>query len=175
MKENWIYTNTDDNKARFLLGEKGDRTLTCIGINPSTAEPDKLDNTLTTVKRFSYDLGYDSWLMLNVYPQRSTNPNKLDETINHYYHLENLKQIESILLSSGIFDIWAAWGTNIKKRKYLLSCLNDIVSLTSKYSVKWYSIGIKSKEEGHPHHPLYLSKNLKIELFNINEYLERQK
>lgn len=175
MKGNWIYSNTDDNKARFLLGEKGDRTLICIGINPSTAEPDKLDNTLTTVKRFSYDLGYDSWLMLNVYPQRSTDSNKLDETINHNYHLGNLNQIESILLNSGVFDIWAAWGTNIKKRKYLLSCLNDIVSLTSKYSIKWYSIGRKSKEEGHPHHPLYLRKNLNLELFNINEYLKRQK
>lgn len=173
MKEKWIYSKTNDNKARFILGEKGDKTLICIGINPSTAKPDELDNTLKTVKRFSFDLGYDSWLMLNVYPQRYTNPNKLDKEINRGYHFENLKQIKS-LLNSGNFDIWAAWGTIIKKRKYLLSCLNDIVSITMKYSINWYTIGKKSKD-GHPHHPLYLNKKLKLDSFNINEYLKKQK
>jgi len=50
MKSHWLYSKTSDNKARFLLGEKGNKTLICIGINPSTAEPDNLDRTLTVVK-----------------------------------------------------------------------------------------------------------------------------
>ncbi|HMW07137.1 MAG TPA: DUF1643 domain-containing protein [Leptospiraceae bacterium] len=171
MKSNWIYSNTQGNKARFLLGEKGNKTLVCIGINPSIAEPEKLDNTLKVVKRFSKDLGYDSWLMLNVYPQRATNPNELDFEINMDYHRENLFQINKIL-KHGNYDIWAAWGTIIKKRKYLVSCLKDIYMITRKYSLKWNKIGRLSKE-GHPHHPLYLNRNLKLEQFDIDNYLNR--
>lgn len=172
MNDNWIYSKTKDNKARFLLGEKGSNTLICIGINPSTATPEKLDNTLSTVKRFSHDLGYDSWLMLNVYPQRATNPNDLDEVLNSKYHHQNLEQIESIL-KNGSCDIWAAWGTLIKKRKYLWGCLADIYQLTAKHSILWHTIGNKSKE-GHPHHPLYLNKDLKLDRFDIAEYMKKQ-
>ncbi len=173
MTTHWIYSKTSNNKARFLLGEKGNRTLICIGINPSTAEPDNLDRTLAVVKRFSRDLEYDSWLMLNVYPQRATYPNNLDIEINNDYHSENLKQIETFL-NTGKFDIWAAWGTNINKRKYLFQCLKDIVSITKKHSIKWHTIGGKSKE-GHPHHPLYLNKNSKLDSFDIDKYLILQK
>jgi hypothetical protein len=169
MTEKWIYTRTDDNKARFLLGEQGKNTLICIGINPSTAVPGKLDNTLTSVKRFSRDLHYDSWMMLNVYPQRATDPNNLHEEFDPSYHAENLKHIRAFL-RSGTFDIWAAWGTLIKKRKYLPECLNDIVSITKGRSIHWYTIG-KTTKAGHPHHPLYLSKSLGLSAFDINEYM----
>lgn len=170
MEQNWIYANTKDNKARFLLGEKGKKCLICIGINPSTANPDKLDNTLTTVRRFALALDYDSWLMLNVYPQRATNPNQLHTEMNVEYHKQNLKQMEAFL-KTGKYDMWAAWGTLIRKRKYLRACLKDIVDLSSKYSANWYIMGKQSKS-GHPHHPLYLSKDLKLKAFNVKEYME---
>ena len=170
MTEQWIYARTDDNKARFLLGEKGKKTLICIGINPSTAEPGKLDNTLTTVRRFSRDLGYDSWMMLNVYPQRATDPNALEREMDAEYHAENVQQIASYL-RSGTFDIWAAWGTIIMRRPYLLPCLNDIVAITRRRSVQWYTVGMPTKD-GHPHHPLYLRKTLGLQSFNIDRYLQ---
>lgn len=171
MNNNWVYSNTKDNKARFLLGEKGANTLICIGINPSTAIPGDLDPTLSTVKRFSSDLGYDSWLMLNVYPQRATNPKNIDMVLNNEFHNENMKQISSVL-KSGKHDIWAAWGASIIKRKYLFLCLNDIYHLTNKYSINWYSLGEKTKA-GHPHHPLYLKKTCKLDKFDIDTYIKK--
>ncbi len=47
---NWLYSNSTNNKERFLLGETGDNPLVCIGVNPSTAEPDQLDNTIRLLK-----------------------------------------------------------------------------------------------------------------------------
>jgi hypothetical protein len=169
----WIYSRTRDNKARFLLGEKGRRPLVCIGINPSTAEPERLDNTLSTVRRFASDLGYQGWLMLNVYPQRATDPGKLHGVMNLSYHRRNLHEIDSVFRGNrGRIDVWAAWGTIIGRRDYLSDCLIDLCGLFSRYEVRWLTIGERSIE-GHPHHPLYLRKESRPERFGINGYLKR--
>lgn len=55
----------------------GENPLVCFGINPSTAVPNALDPTLKRVRRFAAENGYDSWTMLNVYPQIATNPKTL--------------------------------------------------------------------------------------------------
>lgn len=169
----WVYKNTQDNKARFLLGESGSKRLICIGVNPSTAKPKDLDRTLTNVKRVSLEKGYDSWLMINLYPQRATYPDELHEEMAKKYHEENLRWIETEL-SSGENEIWAAWGTLIKKRKYLLNCCVDIFNITNNHKTKWYTIG-KISKHGHPHHPLYLKKGLPLEQFDVRNYLKSQK
>lgn len=55
---NWIYKHTKDNTSRFVLGEIGAKNLICIGINPSTATPESLDNTLKKVQKFASNKGY---------------------------------------------------------------------------------------------------------------------
>ena len=42
----WLYVPPFYSEYRFILGTRGKNPLICIGINPSTAEPDNLDNTL---------------------------------------------------------------------------------------------------------------------------------
>jgi len=58
MADNWLYEKNSDNSARYILGEAGKKPLVCIGINPSTTEPNNLDRTLTNVKRISELNGY---------------------------------------------------------------------------------------------------------------------
>ena len=58
---NWIYDTNEDNSARFTLGEYDtltSKTLICFGVNPSTASPEKLDNTLKKIKIISQNNGY---------------------------------------------------------------------------------------------------------------------
>ena len=39
---------------------------------------------------------------------------------------------------------------------------------------EWYTCGQRSKNGGHPHHPLYLRKDAKLDPFaDIEEYLQR--
>jgi hypothetical protein len=165
----WIYKNTEDNKARFVLGEHGEKILICIGINPSTAEPNNLDKTLTSVKKISANQGFDGWIMLNLYPQRATNPNDLDTSINKEYHRLNFHHIDLVLKANDCV-VWAAWGALIGKRPYLKTCLKDIADISRKYSIEWKTIGKKSID-GHPHHPLYLSHDLNLDSFDIEYYL----
>lgn len=167
----WIYKNNFDNSSRYVLGTVGKKPLVCFGINPSTAEPDNLDRTLESVDRLAKNNGFDSWIMLNVYPQRATDPNLLHKSINEELHNKNLNEIE-IILKKYKPVIWASWGTLIEKRDYLYSCLEDIVDLTKKYNCSWISIG-KISKHGHPHHPLYLKSTEQSEEFLIDEYLKR--
>ncbi len=69
------------------------------------------------------------------------------------------------------YDIWAAWGTLIEKRSYLLGCLKDLYEvLGSDY--RWFTIG-KRSVKGHPHHPLYLKKGLKLDEFDVSSYINK--
>lgn len=165
----WIYKKTDDNKARFVLGEPGENSLVCIGVNPSTATPDRLDNTLRTVKKLSVQHGFDGWIMLNLYPQRATNPNDMHEERNTSLHLENLRNAQDVF-TFGHTTIWAAWGAIVEKRRYLPGCVQAIAELAARYNADWKTIGARSKA-GHPHHPLYLNHSLPLEPFDIDGYL----
>lgn len=167
-KNKWIYKESYDSKNRFLLGTKGNRTLICCGVNPSVASPENLDPTMKIVDAFAKANGYDSYIMINLYPMRATNPNDMHETVDKNIMKENLEYIESIL-SNGNCDIWAAWGALIKARLYLKDCLQQIVDIADTYNCSWYTIGEKTKE-GHPHHPLYLNKQCSMERFDIHEY-----
>lgn len=171
-KRKWIYENSIDNKERFVLGIEGDNPLVCIGVNPSTATPEKLDNTLIRVENRAFSLGYDSWIMINLYPQRATNPNDLHKNPSHYIHGKNMEKIMNCF-NGGTPDIWAAWGTLIEKRPYLpyvLLCMYKVIEDVT-YGSKWFTIG-KRSAKGHPHHPLYLKNDLLMDSFNIVEYIK---
>lgn len=166
----WIYDRNKDNSARYTLGPKKDTYLFCFGINPSTASPEKLDNTVKSVERIAHRHDFESFVMLNIYPQRATDPNNLHKDIDSALHKENLFYIEKYFKENKQRNILAAWGTLIKKRPYLKSCLQDIYAVSKKYNCTWYSIGRQSKE-GHPHHPLYLSNSEQLKEFDIDTYI----
>ena len=172
----WLYVPDFYTEYRYILGTKGKNPLICIGINPSTAAPDCLDNTLKSVARIAEGNGYDSWIMFNVYAQRATRPDDMDRELNISLHRENMAAFEYILssaASSGAApSVWAAWGTIIEKRPYLKSCLLDMAAIGEKYGAQWLCAG-KCSSKGHPHHPLYLRKNEKTVKFDILSYLEK--
>jgi len=167
----WLYVPDFYSEYRYILGTRGKRPLICIGINPSTAEPDNLDNTLKSAERIALFNGFDSFIMYNVYAQRATDPDDMERSFNPYMHRENMKAFEYILsLSDTAPAVWAAWGTIIEKRDYLKDCVLDMIELGEKYGAEWYTAGKRSKLKGHPHHPLYLKKDSRLDPFDVRAY-----
>lgn len=166
----WYYEPGEYLPFRFLLGTVGAEPLVCVGINPGTAQPGALDNTLKSVERIAKGNGYDSWVMANVCAQRATNPNDIDKETDIYLHVENMLWLNTLLRDKPGATMWAAWGTLINKRAYLWELLGDMAAVCDQYDVGWVTFGDRSKD-GHPHHPLYLRKNSQPERFNIKEYL----
>ena len=169
--EKWIYAPNFYSEYRYILGTRGQNPLICIGINPSTAKPDDLDNTLKSVERIAKGNGFDSFIMFNVYAQRATDPDAMERECNPRLHQENLEAFRYVLSISRAPAVWAAWGTIIEKREYLPACVRDMVEAGQRRGAAWYCAGKVSKK-GHPHHPLYLRKDEKLKPFDINAYLD---
>lgn len=166
----WLYVPDYYCEYRYILGTKGDNQLICIGINPSTAAPDDLDNTLKSVERIALNNGYDSFIMFNVYAQRATNPDDMEYSFNEFLHAENMKAFEYVLkLSKSTPAIWAAWGNIIEKRDYLSRCVLTMAEIGKRYSANWFTAG-KISKKGHPHHPLYLKSDTVLDSFDIDNY-----
>ena len=169
--DKWLYAPNFYSEYRYILGTRGKNPLICIGINPSTAEPDNLDNTLKSVERIALGNGFDSFIMFNVYAQRATDPDAMEKQCNLALHKENLEAFRYVLSISEKPAVWAAWGAIIEKRGYLADCVRDMVAAGQAYGASWYCAGAITKK-GHPHHPLYLRKDEKIKPFDVKAYLE---
>ena len=169
--EKWLYAPNFYGDYRYILGTRGKNPLICIGINPSTAHPGDLDNTLKSVERIALGNGFDSFIMFNVYAQRATDPDAMEKQCNLLLHKENMAAFRYILSISESPCVWAAWGTIIEKRAYLADCLRDMIAIGEELGATWYCAGAVSKK-GHPHHPLYLRKDEKIKPFDVKAYLE---
>lgn len=169
--EKWLYVPNTYQEYRYLLGTRGKKPLICIGVNPSTAVPGDLDNTLKSVERVALHNGYDSFIMCNVYAQRATRPNDMERELNPALHQENLAAFAYALSLSEAPAVWAAWGAVIEQRPYLPQCVRDMIETGRPYNARWYTAGARSKK-GHPHHPLYLRKDSALDEFDVESYCE---
>ena len=171
--ERWLYAPNFYSEYRYILGTRGKNPLICIGINPSTAQPGALDNTLKSVERIALGNGFDSFIMFNVYAQRATKPDDMERQCNKVLHRENMEAFRYVLSISESPTVWAAWGAIIEKRDYLSECVRDMVTIGQEYGASWQCAGAISKK-GHPHHPLYLRKDEKLRPFDVENYLNMQ-
>ena len=169
MAERWIYERSGDNAARFVLGTVGERPLVCVGVNPSTAAAGDLDLTTVKLAGFAVRNGFDSWVMLNLYPQRSTDPAGLDAVVDAGLMAENERHIAGFLGDRRL-PLLAAWGEPIRIRPYLLQLLGGIAAVASAAGSSWMSIGDLTKS-GHPRHPSRARYGWPLQPFDVERYL----
>lgn len=168
--DKWLYVPDFYTEYRYILGTKGEHPLICIGVNPSTAAPDDLDNTLKSVQRIADGNGFDSFIMFNVYAQRATRPQDMERERNDALHRENMAAFEYVLRGcEGAPAVWAAWGNIIEMRPYLKDCVQDMIDVGERFGARWYTAG-KRSAKGHPHHPLYLRRDSALDPFDVRTY-----
>jgi hypothetical protein len=163
-----------DSKVRFSLGQNGSRKLFIVGLNPSTADAEQSDQTIRKVIGFmERQKRFDGFVMLDLCPLRSTNPNSLpkleDEELRHFAE-RNSEVIQEIFEGENTPTIWAAWGNSIKMRPYFFEYLKVIVNAATKRKGDWKKCGHLTKR-GHPRHPSRLGYAVECGRFDVKEYL----
>ncbi len=164
----------DKTNYRYCLtgNEAAKKPLIVLGLNPSTANEEKPDQTMKKVVSFMESNGFDGFMMLNLYSRRTPYPKKLKSIgIDPKEHEKNLESIKRHISSIDQPTILLAFGANIVKINGLVDCFKDIVKECKAYNPKWFCLD--TTKDGHPKHPLYLSKNLRLREFDVNEYLKK--
>ena len=156
-----------DDKVRYVLKKDGHNPLVVLGINPSTADDVRPDRTMTRVCGFAENMGFDSFVMLNVYPLRTPKIEELPAEIDSNLHEQNISHIVEEISKIENPSILVAYGNSISKKKYLRLCLKDILKeLTQFKGAKFIQLGDLTNE-GNPRHPLMARADIEIKEYKF--------
>ena len=163
----WIYLGNEN--ERYFLGKPGQKNLLIFGINPSTATPKKLDPTIKKICKIVNANGYDGWIMMNIYPQVTPNPEKLK--FDSQMFDKNFEMIESIFEKFDINNVWCAWGNLIDTtgKNFLRKSLKNIVEILKNFDLTYLNYS-ELTAKGNPRHPLYVSLQDNFRYFDIKKY-----
>lgn len=165
-----IYEIDNANTYRYALGKvTGDKVLICIALNPSTADLEKGDRTYTFCINEAKLSGYNGFIMMNLYPLRSTNPNKLPDECDKEHMDKNLEVFKKLLNDYPNADIWASWGNQINSRTYLIDALKQLCAISKGHTWLYYGQMTNRKN---PRHPSRQKHNLGFHNFSISEYMK---
>lgn len=158
-KENYLQKGaefSDCGKYRFSLWRIWDETkpfIMFIGLNPSTANADTDDHTITTVRRFAKDWGYGGVFMLNCFPFISTDPKRLEGLfLNDIYMRVNEDRLK--WAGAKCSEIVFAWGSFKVVREQGIDARMWWMFPTAK--------ALKINADGSPHHPLRLPSRTQL-------------
>lgn len=133
-----------------------ERAIVWIGLNPSTADENKLDPTLRRIRGYSKAWGYNTFYMLNIFAFRATNPRDMRQTPdpigpdNDQWMLEMVDKTDRIM---------CAWG-----RHGMFQNRQDAVITRLKDRNLYY---LEKTHDGIPKHPLYLKADLLPKPFSV--------
>ena len=144
-----------DGNYRYLLGRKWDANLpqvTFVMLNPSTADHQQDDRTLTKCINLAKSWDYGSLEVVNLFAYRATKRPDLLLTTDHIVGSENNIYIQSATKRAE--SIIVAWGGG--KFPKIMDRNEEVLSLISGY--KLYCLvnnrGDDRTKDGHPFHPL---------------------
>lgn len=151
-------------KYRYSLGRRWDRALPMlvfIMLNPSTADARVDDATIRRCVAFAKRDNYGAVLVHNLFALRATKPKALwlsPDPIGPDNDLHLSK------LAGWAGTIVCAWGVQ-QHPKFMERARHVVHNLRASPAVeRLHCLG--TTKEGHPRHPLYLSKETEIEEWN---------
>ena len=144
-------TFSPDRRHRYSLIHRinpllGDSLILWIGLNPSTADEQQLDPTLTRIRGFSEREGYDGFLMTNIFGYRATDPQDMRREQDPVGPENDAALLAAAKRCDKIVAAWGAHGLHLDRavavaqllRRHPLWCLG-------------------TTKDGHPRHPLYVN------------------
>lgn len=161
-----VYIHDETLSVRYVLGNYGNKTLICIGINPNTANDKTSDDTMNDLINFSKKEGYDGCIMINPYPLICNSPSNLPSIFDKEICKRNLKHIEDVFNTCMDAEVLVSWGDYISMNKDFKEQVDEIIKLISSHNYRMIHINSLTKL-GNPRHFRNLKRNPS---FNKGEY-----
>ena len=142
---------SEDRKYRYLLSRAWDEakpTVLFIGLNRSTADEETDDPTIRKCINYANYWGYGKILMANLFAFRSTDPKNLNHQLDPVGPENDAYILKSASEADLIIACWGNPGRLLDRDKEVISLIPNLHCL-------------KRNKNGTPHHPLYLSKDIK--------------
>ena len=163
MKSSASFSTSKDyrwNLTRYINDNK--KELIFIGLNPSFGSASDNDPTLRRLIGFAELWGYGSLVVINLFAKISKSP-KLLALCNDPVGWKNDFELNTRInywTTNHFCELWIGWGIN----GIFMNRNEKLLKRIKKSSRHPYVIGLT--KEGHPQHPLYISKTKK--LFRLN-------
>lgn len=124
-------------------------TVMWIGLNPSTADEQKLDPTLRRVRAFSQAWGYTAFVMTNLFAFRATEPADM-KAASDPVGPENDLWLQRVAGACEL--IVAAWGVH--------GVFANRAQMVMGGPLRGFEMHhLVATKDGHPKHPLYIAGN----------------
>ena len=123
-----------------------DRLILWIGLNPSTADEQQLDPTLTRIRSFSQREGFDGFWMANLFGLRTPYPKEMMAHADPVGAGNDASLLEAAARCDRIVAAWGAGGA-FQTRAHAVARLLA--------GHKLWCLGLT--QDGHPRHPLYVN------------------
>ena len=151
-----------DLRYRFVLGrtfpefEEEAPVSICqfIMLNPSTADHDFSDPTVTLCINYARRWGHTGLLVTNLFGLRATDPRELKK-VDDPFGEGNTKFVLGTAQQPEVTRVICAWGTHGAFK----NAGPDMVELLWQHGVAPYALALT--KEGHPVHPLYQRADIK--------------
>ena len=143
---------------RYLLWREwnnSSKTICFIMLNPSRADAQTNDPTITRCINFAKTWGYGRLEIVNLFAYRTSKPSLLKQAVEPIGKDNDRYIIESVEKSDRVILAWGNHGTWQKQDLYTLELLKNHSHL--------YSLGITKR--GCPRHPLYLRSTIKPQIY----------
>lgn len=137
--------------ARRLSSQRG--RMLCIGVNPSKADEDRSDNTVTRCCNFARHFGYGVLEMANLNAFRATDP-KIMKAANDPVGPDNDRYLREAIRRCDI--IVAAWGIH----GAFMHRDMEVLGLIGQEHKNVYCFGTTTG--GYPRHPSRLANNTEL-------------
>ncbi|MFI5336569.1 MAG: DUF1643 domain-containing protein [Opitutales bacterium] len=139
-----------DRRHRYSLVHRwnplfGDRLILWIGLNPSTADEQQLDPTLTRIRTFSQREGFDGFWMANLFGLRTPYPEEMMAAPDPVGPGNDAALLAAAARCERIVAAWGAGG-------FFQERADAVVRLLARYEL--WCLG--TTQGGHPRHPLYV-------------------
>lgn len=140
-----------------------------IMLNPSTADAERNDPTIRRCMAFAHAWGYGSLEVVNLFAYRATDVRELSAAMHPVGPENDRFMREALTRCAEVVVAWGVKGTLHGRNREVISMLADEQGEKGKWTKRAepgvYCLG--TTKEGHPHHPLYLSREAALRPFTL--------